>query len=322
MDQQEDVTMLRKTAVVLLAVILIVCCVPQAAVLAAPEFSDLQGHWARPYIEALAEKVIFPGVEGGSFRPKDKVTFEQFVALLLQSLDENPEPGATGGGAQPGAYMELALEKAIIEQSDMSGAGAVITRLEAVRVCAMTLTNLLLEEPEENATAAARDLKDFNSCKACRENISQLYAKGIVTGRPGYIFDGDAGLTKAEACAMIARTIDPSMRAATPPPDEAGVLISPESVKYIMETDENAILVDVRTQEEFETGHIPGAVCVPVGDLIESGAEMFPDKDAIIIVYCQRGSRSRQAYEFLRELGYVYVYDMGGIVDWPYELEP
>ena len=319
MDQQEDVTMLRKTAVVLLAVILIVCCVPQAAVLAAPEFSDLQSHWARPYIEALAEKVDFPGAGGGLFRPKDKVTFGQFVALLLQSLDEEPAPGSAGS---PDAYMELALEKAIIEQGDISGAGAVITRLEAVRVCAMALTNLLLEEPEENATAAARDLKDFNSCKACRENISQLYAKGIVTGRPGYIFDGDTGLTKAEACAMIARMIDPSMRATPPPPDEANVLISPESVKYIMETDENAILVDVRTQEEFETGHIPGAVCVPVGDLIESGAEMFPDKDAIIIVYCQRGSRSQQAYEFLRGLGYVYVYNMGGIADWPYELEP
>ena len=317
--------MLRKTAIALLATILIVSCALQTAALAAPEFSDLQGHWARPYVEALAGKVDYPGDEGGLFRPKDKVTFEQFVTLLLQSLGEEPASGedpAPGEEPAPVGYMELALEKAIIEQGDMASAGTVITRLDAVRICAAALQNLLLEEPEDNATAAARDLKDFNSCKSCRENISQLYAKGIVTGRPGYVFDGDTGLTKAEAYTMIMRTIDPEMRAPTPKPDEANVLISPESVKYIMETDSKAMLVDVRSQEEFDTGYIPGAVCIPVGEIVESGGEMFPDKNALIIVYCQRGSRSQQACDFLRGLGYAYVYNMGGIVDWPFDLEP
>jgi len=301
-----------------IAIGLIMCLVLQTVVFAASDYADIQNHWAKPYIEALADRNAVSGTDDGLFHPDGQVTFGQFVAMIAESAREETEPG---NGDPDSGYLELALEKGIIDAGDLESAGSVITRLTAVRLCHMTLLNILGEGDEENASAAARDLIDFNSCHTCREHLSQLYAKGIVTGRPGNVFDGDAGLTRAEACALVMRMIDPSLRAAPPLPSENDVLISPESVLYIMETDDKAVLVDVRSQEEYDAAHIPGSVCIPVSQLIESGAVQLPDKSAVIIVYCQVGYRSQQAYEYLIELGYTYVYHMGGIVDWPYDLE-
>ena len=94
--------------------------------------------------------------------------------------------------------------------------------------------------------------------------------------------------------------------------------LTAEEAKERMEENPNVILLDVRTQEEFDEGHIPGAVCLP-NEFIT--AEMpFPfEKDAEILVYCRSGRRSAEAASKLRKLGYTDVSDFGGILDWPYE---
>ena len=306
-----------------IAVFIIVCLALQFTVCAMPDFSDVQDHWAKPYIEALAERGALSDIGDGIFHPDEFMTLDQFVAIIMESQSVETEPGLDNGSdTDPDiGYMESALEKGIIDTSDLEYADMPITRLTAVRFCHMALLVLFDEEDEENASAAARDLIDFNSCHTCREHISQLYAKGIITGRPGFNFDGDTALTRAEACTLIMRMIDPSLRATPPEPSENNALISPESVLYIMETDEKALLIDVRSQEEYDNGHIPGSICIPVSQLIEQKAEMLPDKNVVIIVYCQAGSRSQQAYEILIELGYTTVYNMGGIVNWPYDLD-
>lgn len=82
-----------------------------------------------------------------------------------------------------------------------------------------------------------------------------------------------------------------------------------------------ATVVDVRTAEEYADKHIPGAVLVPVESIGEEPPAALPDKDAVLLVHCRTGVRSRQASEKLAALGYTQVYDFGGIVDWPYETE-
>ena len=95
--------------------------------------------------------------------------------------------------------------------------------------------------------------------------------------------------------------------------------LTAEEAKERMEENPNVILLDVRTQEEFDEGHIPGAVCLP-NEFIT--AEMpFPfEKDAEILLYCRSGRRSAEAAKKLRNLGFSNVFDFGGIQDWPYDI--
>ena len=99
------------------------------------------------------------------------------------------------------------------------------------------------------------------------------------------------------------------------------VNITAEEAKQIMDSEEGYIILDVRTQEEYDQGHIPGAVLIPNTE-IEVRAEMvLTDKDQLILVYCRSGRRSKLAAEALVELGYTNIKEFGGIIDWPYEVE-
>ena len=97
--------------------------------------------------------------------------------------------------------------------------------------------------------------------------------------------------------------------------------ISQEEAKERMDTREVMVL-DVREQEEFDAGHIPGAVLLPVGTISEdTAAAVIPEKDAEVLVYCRSGNRSKTASQALADLGYSNVYEFGGINTWPYEVE-
>lgn len=97
--------------------------------------------------------------------------------------------------------------------------------------------------------------------------------------------------------------------------------ISQEEAKEMMDSQE-VLILDVREQDEYDSGHIPGAVLLPVGSITEgSAAEVIPEKDATVLVYCRSGNRSKTAAKALAELGYTGIYEFGGITTWPYEVE-
>ena len=96
--------------------------------------------------------------------------------------------------------------------------------------------------------------------------------------------------------------------------------ISQEEAKQMMEQDGTQIIVDVRTQEEYDSGHIPGAICIPNESIGTEHPEELPDLDQVILVYCRSGNRSKQASEKLTEAGYKNVYEFGGIIDWTGEI--
>ena len=98
--------------------------------------------------------------------------------------------------------------------------------------------------------------------------------------------------------------------------------ISQEEAKEMMDNQE-VIILDVREQDEYDGGHIPGAVLLPVGTINEeTAAGVIPEKDATVLVYCRSGNRSKTASAALAELGYTSIYEFGGINTWPYETEP
>ena len=96
------------------------------------------------------------------------------------------------------------------------------------------------------------------------------------------------------------------------------VNITAEEAKKIMDSEEGYIILDVRTQEEYDEGHIPNAVLLPLDDIKAKAHVVLPDKDQLILVYCRSGRRSKLAAEALAELGYTNIKEFGGILDWPY----
>ena len=97
--------------------------------------------------------------------------------------------------------------------------------------------------------------------------------------------------------------------------------ITAEEAKEMMDT-QDVVILDVREQHEYDSGHIPGAVLLPVGTITEdTAAAVIEDLDTVVLVYCRSGNRSKTASQALADLGYTNVYEFGGINDWPYDVE-
>ncbi|MDD3369883.1 MAG: rhodanese-like domain-containing protein [Lachnospiraceae bacterium] len=96
-------------------------------------------------------------------------------------------------------------------------------------------------------------------------------------------------------------------------------LLTPEKAYERMESGDPITIVDVRTEEEYNAGHIENAILIPNEEITDTKPELLPVMDAEILVYCRSGNRSGQATAKLEEMGYTNVKDFGGIMDWPYE---
>jgi rhodanese-related sulfurtransferase len=120
--------------------------------------------------------------------------------------------------------------------------------------------------------------------------------------------------------AMIAGSI--SYPAENPVQQNAGyTTITAQEAKARMDSGDDLIIVDVRTQAEYASGHVPGAVLIPNETISDQMPALLPDLDAEVLLYCRSGNRSAQAAKKLAAMGYTRIYDFGGIIDWPYETE-
>lgn len=97
--------------------------------------------------------------------------------------------------------------------------------------------------------------------------------------------------------------------------------ITEKEAKELMDTETGYVILDVRTQEEYDESHIPGAVLLPNTQIEEKAEEVLQDKNQMVLVYCRSGRRSKAAAAALAELGYTNMKEFGGIIDWPYEVE-
>ncbi|MGI6084707.1 MAG: rhodanese-like domain-containing protein [Acetivibrionales bacterium] len=97
--------------------------------------------------------------------------------------------------------------------------------------------------------------------------------------------------------------------------------ISPKDALELIKGGSKPILIDVRTPEEFRVLRIPGSVLIPDYEIKDRITDVVPDKETTIIVYCRSGNRSRKAAKELINMGYTKVFDLGGIIDWPYDTE-
>lgn len=100
---------------------------------------------------------------------------------------------------------------------------------------------------------------------------------------------------------------------------ETNKKISAKEAQKMMDSQE-VVILDVRTREEYNGGHIPNAVLLPLSDILVDSDRILPDKDAVILVYCRSGARSANAARELQSMGYKKIYDFGGIIDWKGEI--
>ncbi len=96
--------------------------------------------------------------------------------------------------------------------------------------------------------------------------------------------------------------------------------ITQEEAKEMMEKDDGHVIVDVRREDEYAEGHIPGAILIPNESIEYAQPEELPDYDQVILIYCRSGRRSKEAAQKLADMGYANVYEFGGIIDWDGEI--
>lgn len=92
--------------------------------------------------------------------------------------------------------------------------------------------------------------------------------------------------------------------------------ITQEKAKEMMQADDGHIIVDVRRQDEYDSGHIPGAILIPNESIGTEQPKELPDLDQVILIYCRSGRRSKEASQKLADMGYTNIYEFGGIIDW------
>lgn len=97
--------------------------------------------------------------------------------------------------------------------------------------------------------------------------------------------------------------------------------VNAETAKKLMDTEDDYVILDARTQAEYDEGHIPGAILIPHDTVTTAAEDALPDKGQLILVYCRSGNRSKQASQALVDLGHTNVVEFGGINSWPYEVE-
>lgn len=118
------------------------------------------------------------------------------------------------------------------------------------------------------------------------------------------------------ACAPAAPEAQPTVQTQM----EGVLLITAQKAKEIMDVGRSVVIVDVRAQDEYDQGHIAGAVLLPDYELASRAQTELPDKDATLLVYCRSGRRSQSAAQKPAAMDYTDVRDFGGVIDWPYGL--
>ena len=98
------------------------------------------------------------------------------------------------------------------------------------------------------------------------------------------------------------------------------IQIDQETAKQMMAAEDGHVVVDVRRQDEYDSGHIPGAILIPNESIGHGAPEALPDYDQIILIYCRSGNCSKQASEKLAAMGYTNIYEFGGINTWTGEI--
>lgn len=251
----------------------------------------------------------------GRFDPQEHVTTEELVVMVIQSSKGLIEQTR---GSWSSGFIDYALYKGIIEDYDLTNLRNPIERRSAARIVHEMLRTELGEN-DVSEWSAAEKLMDLYSCRTCVRPIAQMYVKGIMPGREHNLFDVQGSLTRTEAAEVVARMLDKEKRI----PQTGGRVLhsthlTPDEARELMLNDHTAMLIDVRTKEDYIQGHIQKSICIPLHDMSINPYSVCVRKDAPLILYCQTGYKSSVAAQTLIDAGFSKVYTIPGIEQYPY----
>ncbi|GAA4062876.1 rhodanese-like domain-containing protein [Amphibacillus indicireducens] len=265
-------------------------------------------------IQDMTKRGIVQANQADLLQPDAKMTTEQFVLWVLKSgqLFENVDCTSD--------YMNHAMESGLIEDFDLVNREQLIERRQVARIVHDTL-RLKMHEPDEDDWTAAKELVDLYSCRTCVQHISQVYVKGIIDSEQPNLFNLTGNFTQAEAADVILKMIDGTKRN----PKTSGaridsIKLSPDQAREFLTKNQATLLLDVRSSEDYQAGHLAESISVPLESMDEKLTRLNVKKETPIILYCQRGYRSQLAADRLIEAGYKYVYTVPGLNDFQYEL--
>lgn len=160
-------------------------------------------------------------------------------------------------------------------------------------------------EKDEESIEAAWQLKDLYTCRTCVNHIAQVYVKGIMTAWSDGIFGIEEQITDREAEKILQRVTDRQLRKKPKPPVRGGwKTILWQEAEQMLKEDRKILLVDVRSEEDYEQGHRKGSIHVPLQALFKNPYCVCADRAAILFLYCEKGYQSRIAAQILAQAGY------------------
>lgn len=261
--------------------------------------------------------IIASDLSGYTPSPQDVVTTGQFVAMIIRAIRGVVNP--VDKDSQLG-YMNFALHRGLIEDYDIGNEHYPIERRAAARIAHETLL-IEIGEKDEKEWSAANKLQDLYICRTCVIHIAQMYVKGIMLGRDNNMFDVKGRISYAEATSIVERIVDKEKRI---PQTEARKLsvreLSPEEAWKLLLDDNTAMIIDVRTLEEYKLGHIDGSVSIPLHDISNNPFSICENRDTPIILYCIRGYKSTVAASILIDAGFTSIYTIPGIEEYSYKM--
>ena len=278
------------------------------------KFVDIENHWAKQNIQELSKRQIIHLGNEGLFYPDQKITTEQFISWIVNSYYK------TGMNESISNQLSYAIEKGLFEDYDLVNSKKWIERRQVARIVHDTL-RIEMNEKDEDDWTAAKELNDLYSCRTCVQHISQVYIKGIVDPEKPNVFNPTGELTRAEAATVILKMIDRSKR--SPRLDNgknSPIELSPAQARELLSDYKTAVLLDVRSRALYDEGHLSNSLSFPLESIHNNPNQLNQKKDVPIVLYCQKGYKSRLAAELLIEAGFENVYTIPGLSDFGYEL--
>lgn len=285
--------------------------------------TDINGQWAAAYVEILVQQDIICGFPDGTLRLESYMTLAQFIKIVVSAATGAKPVIPASRTHWADMYMDEALSFGLIDDAahkDKSLWDKPINRLDMAYIVHNALLNIISESDEEDTSFVEKALTDLDNCHSCRPHIEQCYAKGIIIGRPDRTFGGGEFMMRAEGCTVVACMIDKALRKIPKRVEETTgyIKITPADAKLKRESDPSVVFVDVRKPEENATGYISGSINLTYGIATQADYELvLPAKSIPVIVYCASGIRSAKAAALLASWGYLNVYDMGKVADYP-----
>lgn len=159
-------------------------------------------------------------------------------------------------------------------------------------------------------------------CSGSSASSSASSSTGTATSAAS---SASASQAEAATTSLAPMPEEPPATSEAPAPQDAApslgyTQISQDEAMEMMAADDGHVILDVRRLDEFDAGHIPGAICIPNESIGSEQPAELPDLDQVILIYCRSGNRSKQAAQKLADLGYTNIYEFGGILTWTGEV--